>query len=140
MRGPGGRDCHLEGRVLGGVLENVVSLVHLGEGERVGAHLLRRDAAAGHHLQQGRDGHRSRRAIGSRSPMSFSAIRDNARESGPAAERRSRGCLGEMPRKGRPYFGRPLTVESLSELCSVLANAAYGRRDLAIARDTDSTR
>ena len=48
--------------------------------------------------------------------------------------------LGEMPRKGRPYFGRPLTVESLSELCSVLENAADGWRDLAIARDTDSTR
>ena len=34
--------------------------------------------------------------------------------------------LGEMPRKGAPYFGRPLIVESLSELCSVLENAADG--------------
>jgi hypothetical protein len=48
--------------------------------------------------------------------------------------------LGEMPCKGRPYFGRPLTVESLSELRSVLENAADGWRDLVIALDTDSTR
>jgi hypothetical protein len=48
--------------------------------------------------------------------------------------------LGEMPRKGRPYFERPLTVESLSELRSVLENAADGWRDLVIALDTDSTR
>jgi hypothetical protein len=107
----------------------------------VGAHLLRRDAAAGHHLQQGRDGHPV--SPGTREPLTdviSRGIRDNARESGLAAERRSRGCLGEMPRNGRPYFGRPLTVESLSELCSVSANAAHGWRDLVIALDTDSTR
>ena len=67
MRGPGGRDYHLEGRVLGGVGGRVVGLVHLGEGERVGAHLLRRDAAAGHHLQQGRDGHPA--SPGTREPL-----------------------------------------------------------------------
>src|ERR1700748_1509522 len=55
--GLGRGDGDLEGGVLGGVLEDGVSLVHLGEGERVRAHLLRRDAAAGHQLQQGRDGH-----------------------------------------------------------------------------------
>jgi hypothetical protein len=48
--------------------------------------------------------------------------------------------LGAMPRKGRPYFGRPLTVESLSELRSVLVNAADGWRDLVIALDTESMR
>ena len=48
--------------------------------------------------------------------------------------------LGEMPRKGRPYFERPLTVESLSELRSVLVNAADGWRDLVIALDTESMR
>jgi hypothetical protein len=48
--------------------------------------------------------------------------------------------LGEMPRKGRPYFERPLTVESLSELRSVLENAADGWRDLVIALDTESMR
>ncbi len=46
--------------------------------------------------------------------------------------------LGEMPRKGRPYFERPLTVESLSELRSVLENAADGWRDLVIALGTES--
>jgi len=56
------------------------------------------------------------------------------------ARRDGRRGIGEMPRKGRPYFGRPLAVESLSELCSVLENAADGRRDLAIALGTDSTR
>jgi hypothetical protein len=48
MRGPGGRDHHLEGGILGGVGGHVVGLVHLGEGERVGAYLLPRDTAAGH--------------------------------------------------------------------------------------------
>jgi hypothetical protein len=48
--------------------------------------------------------------------------------------------LCEMPRKGRPYFERPLTVESLSELRSVLVNAADGWRDLVIALDTESMR
>ena len=46
--------------------------------------------------------------------------------------------LAEMPRKGRPYFERPLTVESLSELRSVLENAAYGWRDLVIALGAES--
>jgi hypothetical protein len=46
--------------------------------------------------------------------------------------------LGEMPRAGRPYFERPLTVESLSELRSVLENAAAGWRDLVIALGTRS--
>jgi hypothetical protein len=41
--------------------------------------------------------------------------------------------LGEMPRKDRPYYERPLTVESLSELRSVLEDAAGGWRDLIIA-------
>jgi hypothetical protein len=43
-----------------------------------------------------------------------------------------------MPRKGRPYCERPLTVESLSELRSVLENAADGWRDLVIALATES--
>jgi hypothetical protein len=46
--------------------------------------------------------------------------------------------LGEMPRKGRPYFERPLTVESLSELRSVLENAADGWRDLVVASGAES--
>ena len=46
--------------------------------------------------------------------------------------------LGEMPRKGRPYFERPLTVESLGELRSVLKDAADGWRDLVIALGTES--
>ena len=54
------------------------------------------------------------------------------------------GTAGELSARclvrGGPYFGRPLAVESLSELCSVLENAADGRRDLVIALDTDSTR
>lgn len=40
-------------------------------------------------------------------------------------------ALGEMPRKGRPYAERPLTVESLGELRSVLEDAAAGWLDLA---------
>ena len=46
--------------------------------------------------------------------------------------------LGEMPRKGRPYYEWPLTVESLSELRSVLENAADGWRDLVIALGAES--
>jgi hypothetical protein len=46
--------------------------------------------------------------------------------------------LGEMPRNGRPYFERPLTVESLSELRSVLEDAADGWRDLVIALGAES--
>ena len=46
--------------------------------------------------------------------------------------------LGEMPRKGRPYFERPLTVESLGELRSVLEDAAGGWSDLVLALFTDS--
>ena len=46
--------------------------------------------------------------------------------------------LGEMPRAGRPYFERPLTVESLSELRSVLEDAAAGWRDLVIALGSES--
>ena len=41
--------------------------------------------------------------------------------------------LGEMPRNGRPYVERPLTVESLSEFRSILESAAGGWRDLVIA-------
>jgi hypothetical protein len=52
---------------------------------------------------------------------------------------RGRLGLGEIPRKGRPYFERPLTVESLSELRSVLENAAHGSRDLVIALGAEST-
>jgi hypothetical protein len=40
--------------------------------------------------------------------------------------------LGEMPRKDRPYFERPLTVESLSELRSVLEAAADGWQDVVL--------
>jgi len=46
--------------------------------------------------------------------------------------------LGEMPRNGRPYVERPLTVESLSELRSILESAADGWRDLVIALSTES--
>jgi len=45
--------------------------------------------------------------------------------------------LGEMPRKGRPYFERPLTVEALGELRSVLEDAADGWRELVIAMGTE---
>jgi hypothetical protein len=38
-----------------------------------------------------------------------------------------------MPRKGRPYAERALTVESLAELRSALVDAADGWRDLVIA-------
>jgi hypothetical protein len=46
--------------------------------------------------------------------------------------------LGEMPRNGRPYVERPLTVESLSELRSVLEDAADGWRDLVLALGAES--
>jgi hypothetical protein len=45
--------------------------------------------------------------------------------------------LGEMPRKGNPYVERPLTVESLSELRSVLEYAADGWVDLAVKMGTE---
>ncbi len=48
-----------------------------------------------------------------------------------------RFSLGEMPRKGRPYFERPLTVEALSGLRAVLEGAADGWRELAIAVGTE---
>jgi hypothetical protein len=48
--------------------------------------------------------------------------------------------LGEMPRNGRPYVERPLTVESLTELRSVLDGAADGWRDLVIAVDAEARR
>jgi hypothetical protein len=48
--------------------------------------------------------------------------------------------LGEMPRKNRPYTQRPLTVESLAELRSVLENAAAGWADLGIATGTRRVR
>lgn len=40
--------------------------------------------------------------------------------------------LGEMPRKSRPYVERPLTVESLADLRSVLNDARAGWRDLLL--------
>jgi acyl-CoA reductase-like NAD-dependent aldehyde dehydrogenase len=46
--------------------------------------------------------------------------------------------LGEMPRNGRPYAERPLTVESLSELRSVLENAAVRWQELVIALAAES--
>jgi hypothetical protein len=48
--------------------------------------------------------------------------------------------LGEMPWRDRPYFERPLTVESLGGLRSVLEEAADGWRDLVIALGTKSMR
>jgi hypothetical protein len=48
-----------------------------------------------------------------------------------------RFSLGEMPRTGRPYFERPLTVEALSELRAVLESAADGWRDLVSAVVTE---
>jgi hypothetical protein len=56
----------------------------------------------------------------------------------PGQRGERRFFLGEMPRKGRSYVGRPLTVESLAELRSVLVGAAYGWRDLVIAVGTES--
>jgi hypothetical protein len=46
--------------------------------------------------------------------------------------------LGEMPRANRPYNERPLTVDSLSALRSVLENAASGWRDIVIAIGVES--
>jgi hypothetical protein len=46
--------------------------------------------------------------------------------------------LGEMPRTNRPYTERPLTVESLSALRSILEDAASGWRNVAIAAGTES--
>jgi hypothetical protein len=46
--------------------------------------------------------------------------------------------LGEMPRAGRAYNERPLTVESLRSLRSVLEDAFSGWADIAIAADTES--
>ncbi len=46
--------------------------------------------------------------------------------------------LGEMPRANRLYNERPLTVESLSALRSVLENAASGWRDIVIAISVES--
>jgi hypothetical protein len=57
---------------------------------------------------------------------------------GRRPEDEQRLFLGEMPRPGRPYFERPLTVKSLSELRSVLEDAAAGWRDIVIAADTES--
>jgi hypothetical protein len=54
----------------------------------------------------------------------------------PATEQRL--FLGEMPRKDRPYNERPLTVESLSALRSVLEDAFSGWREVAIAAGTES--
>jgi len=46
--------------------------------------------------------------------------------------------LGEMPCKGRPYSERPLTVESLRSLRSVLKNAADGWGELVVALGAES--
>ena len=46
--------------------------------------------------------------------------------------------LGEMPRKGSPYVERPLTVESLRELRSLLEGAADGWVDLVVKIGTES--
>jgi hypothetical protein len=46
--------------------------------------------------------------------------------------------LGEVPRKDRPYVERPIAVESLTELRSVLVAAAEGWRDLVTAVGTES--
>ena len=48
--------------------------------------------------------------------------------------------LGEMPRNGRLYVERPLTVESLAELRSVLIAATEGWRDLVIAVSSERER
>jgi hypothetical protein len=54
----------------------------------------------------------------------------------PATERRL--FLGEMPRANRPYNERPLTVESLSALRSVLEGASSGWVDIAVGAGTES--
>jgi len=46
--------------------------------------------------------------------------------------------LGEMPRANRPYNERPLTVESLSALRSVLETASSRWVDVAVAAGTES--
>jgi hypothetical protein len=48
--------------------------------------------------------------------------------------------LGEMPRASRPYNERPLTVESLSGLRSVLENACSGWVDITVAAGAESRR
>lgn len=48
--------------------------------------------------------------------------------------------LGEMPRGSRPYVERPLTVESLADLRSVLVAAVDGWQDLLIAVDSARSR
>jgi hypothetical protein len=45
-------------------------------------------------------------------------------------DRRGQLFLAEMPRRGRPYTERPLTVESLAELRSVLESASAGWLEL----------
>jgi hypothetical protein len=45
--------------------------------------------------------------------------------------------LGEMPRKRRGYFERPLTVESLSQLRANLEDAATGWQDILLSLGTD---
>jgi hypothetical protein len=48
--------------------------------------------------------------------------------------------LGEMPRASRPYNERPLTVESLSGLRSVLENACSRWVDITVAAGAESRR
>jgi hypothetical protein len=57
---------------------------------------------------------------------------------GPDVEPRL--LLGEMPRKGRPYVERALTVESLAELRYVLDHAADGWREIVLAVSSESAR
>ena len=52
-------------------------------------------------------------------------------EPGRRSDRRF--LLGEMPRKGSSYTERPMTVDSLAELRSVIEDAADGWRDLILA-------
>lgn len=52
---------------------------------------------------------------------------------GPDRAAAGRLFLGEMPRKDGPYAERPLTVESMAELRSVLEAASGGWRELTIA-------
>ena len=47
----------------------------------------------------------------------------------------SRSLLGEMPRGTSPYVERPLTVESLAELRSVLVEPLGDWRDVVLALD-----
>jgi hypothetical protein len=48
--------------------------------------------------------------------------------------------LGEMPRANRLYNERPLTVESLSMLRSLLENASSGWADITVATGTEFLR